>query len=224
MWSSPITGLDRPLGFQEVEAPRYPDNRHLKVVNLPALRTGRLCPHRKYSWYSFLLEAESTQGHSVTERIMSMKNSNDTIRNRTRVLLVCSATNCATTAPLTFEYLVKILYNLRPSDTRQLWIKFKRVIATWNLRWSTIFCDSYVKYSQASVILLKACHYVHNRTVAALSKAYVSGRQLAPISGSYPAVGIDICLLWLLCVAPVEACVTSRSLVQGSPTWCVCVV
>jgi hypothetical protein len=37
-----ITGLDRPLGFQEFEAPRFLDNRHMKVVRLSALRTGRL--------------------------------------------------------------------------------------------------------------------------------------------------------------------------------------
>jgi hypothetical protein len=34
----------RPLGFQEVEAPRFLDNRHMKVVRLPALRTGRVYP------------------------------------------------------------------------------------------------------------------------------------------------------------------------------------
>jgi hypothetical protein len=33
---------DRPLGFQEVEAHRSIDNRHMKVVRLSALRTGRL--------------------------------------------------------------------------------------------------------------------------------------------------------------------------------------
>jgi hypothetical protein len=54
--SNPITGLDRPLGFQEVEAPRFLDNRHMKVVRLSTL------PPRKYSWYSSLLEAESTPG------------------------------------------------------------------------------------------------------------------------------------------------------------------
>jgi hypothetical protein len=37
----PATGLDRPLGFQEVEAPEFLDNRHMKVVRLSALRTGR---------------------------------------------------------------------------------------------------------------------------------------------------------------------------------------
>jgi hypothetical protein len=36
---------------------------------------------RKYSWYSFLLEAESTQSHSAGGRMISMKNSGDTIRN-----------------------------------------------------------------------------------------------------------------------------------------------
>jgi hypothetical protein len=41
---NPITGLDRPLGFQEVEAPRFLGNRHMKVVRLSALRTGRLNP------------------------------------------------------------------------------------------------------------------------------------------------------------------------------------
>jgi hypothetical protein len=39
--SNPITGLDR--GFQEVEAPRFQDNRHMKVVR-SAVRTGRLYP------------------------------------------------------------------------------------------------------------------------------------------------------------------------------------
>jgi hypothetical protein len=32
------------LGFLEVEAPEYLDNRHMKVVRLSALRTGRLYP------------------------------------------------------------------------------------------------------------------------------------------------------------------------------------
>ena len=40
--SSPITALDRPWGFQEVEAPRFQDNRHMKAVRLSAIRTDRL--------------------------------------------------------------------------------------------------------------------------------------------------------------------------------------
>jgi hypothetical protein len=39
--SSPITGLDSPIRFHEVEAPRFQDNRHMKVVRLSATRTGR---------------------------------------------------------------------------------------------------------------------------------------------------------------------------------------
>jgi hypothetical protein len=38
----PITGLDSPCGFQEVEAPRFQDSRHIKVVRLSALHTGHL--------------------------------------------------------------------------------------------------------------------------------------------------------------------------------------
>jgi len=44
--SSPITGLDRPWGFREVKAPRFQDNRHMKVVRLSALPTGRLYPQK----------------------------------------------------------------------------------------------------------------------------------------------------------------------------------
>jgi len=46
---------------------------------------------RKYSWYSFLLEAESTPGAQCDRKdIMSMKNSNDTIWDRTSDLPICS--------------------------------------------------------------------------------------------------------------------------------------
>jgi len=38
--SNPITGLDRPWGFHEVEASKFHDVRHMKVVRLSALRTG----------------------------------------------------------------------------------------------------------------------------------------------------------------------------------------
>ena len=42
--SNPCAGLDRPWGFQEVEALRFHDNRHMKVVRYSALRTGHLYP------------------------------------------------------------------------------------------------------------------------------------------------------------------------------------
>jgi hypothetical protein len=34
----------KPIGFQEVEAPRFQDNQHMKVVRLSALGTGQLYP------------------------------------------------------------------------------------------------------------------------------------------------------------------------------------
>jgi len=36
--------MERPRGFQEVQAPRFQDNRRMKVVRLSALNTGRLYP------------------------------------------------------------------------------------------------------------------------------------------------------------------------------------
>jgi len=44
VFSNPWTGTDRPLRPREVEAPRFPDNRHMKAIRLSALRTSRLYP------------------------------------------------------------------------------------------------------------------------------------------------------------------------------------
>jgi hypothetical protein len=37
-----LWGQDTPLGFQEFEALRFPDNQQMKVVRLSALRTSQL--------------------------------------------------------------------------------------------------------------------------------------------------------------------------------------
>jgi hypothetical protein len=58
-------GLERPIVFQEVEAPRFQDNPYTKMVRLSALNTGHLYPPTRpgeYSWYSFLLG-----GHVVAQ-------------------------------------------------------------------------------------------------------------------------------------------------------------
>jgi hypothetical protein len=61
---------------------RQPAHEGSKVVS----RTHRPpLPPRNHSWYSFLLE-----GHSAARRVMSMKNSNDNIRDRTRDFPTCS--------------------------------------------------------------------------------------------------------------------------------------
>jgi len=60
--SHPITGLDRPLGLQKVEAPRisrqstHEGGEAVSLTHQPPLPPGR------YPWYSFLLETESTTG------------------------------------------------------------------------------------------------------------------------------------------------------------------
>ena len=60
--SNPITGLDWPWGFQEAEASRmsrqsaHEGGKVVSPTHRPPL------PPREYSWYSFLLEAESTPG------------------------------------------------------------------------------------------------------------------------------------------------------------------
>jgi len=59
--------MDRSSGFQEFGAPRFQDNRHM-VVRLSALRIDRLYPPGKYSWYSFMIEAESTPGPQCDQK------------------------------------------------------------------------------------------------------------------------------------------------------------
>ena len=51
-----------PEGSRSLRLPRFQDNQCMKPVRLSALRPGCLYPPRKYSWYSFLLETESTPG------------------------------------------------------------------------------------------------------------------------------------------------------------------
>jgi hypothetical protein len=41
---NPITGLDRPWESQKIEAPRFQDNRYMKLVSLSGVRTGFLYP------------------------------------------------------------------------------------------------------------------------------------------------------------------------------------
>jgi len=43
-YNNSITGLDKSWGLQKVQISRFQDNRHMKVVRLSALRTGRLYP------------------------------------------------------------------------------------------------------------------------------------------------------------------------------------
>jgi len=86
----PCTGLDRPWGFPEVQAPRFPHNKHMKVVRLSALCTGCLYPPGDIPSTRFSCGMSTPQGHRAARRIKSIKNSSDTIRNQTHDLLAGS--------------------------------------------------------------------------------------------------------------------------------------
>jgi hypothetical protein len=48
--------------------------------------------------------------------------------------------------------------------------------------------------------IFKFVKYTNPIPVAARSKAWVCGRSYTEIVGSNPAEGMDVCLLWVLCV------------------------
>ena len=62
----------------------------MKVVRLSALYTGRLYPPGSIPATNFCQRMGRPDSHSTTGRIMSMKNSSDTTRNRIRDLQTCS--------------------------------------------------------------------------------------------------------------------------------------
>jgi len=98
-WSNPYTCLDRPRGFQRVEAPTFQDNRHMKLVQLSVLRTGRFYFPGNTTATHFCWTLSRPQGYGVAGRIISMKDSNKTIRNQTRDLVACSAVSRPTAPP-----------------------------------------------------------------------------------------------------------------------------
>jgi hypothetical protein len=100
------TGLDRSIGFQEVAAPRFQDNRHMEVVRLSALRTDRLYPPGIIPGTHFCYRLSQPQGHSAGGRIMWMKNSSDTIGNWTRNLPACSTVPQPTAPPRSDRWVV----------------------------------------------------------------------------------------------------------------------
>jgi len=91
-WKTQVLKVKQSLykGFQEVEAPRFQDSQHMKVVRLSAVCTGRLYPTGNFlisvtGWMSWPL------GHSEARNIISKKNSKYTAEDRTCNLLACRA-------------------------------------------------------------------------------------------------------------------------------------
>ena len=72
-------------------APRFLDNRHMRVARLSALMHRPPLPPGNIPGTHICYKLSRPQGHSVAGRIMSMKNSNDTVGNRNRDLPACSA-------------------------------------------------------------------------------------------------------------------------------------
>jgi hypothetical protein len=58
----PYARLDRPLGFQVAGAPRISRQSAHEGGKIVSPRLRPPLSTRKYSWYPFLLEAESTPG------------------------------------------------------------------------------------------------------------------------------------------------------------------
>ena len=95
---NPITSLDKPLGSRRLRLPDFMTTAHEggKVVSpthRPHLPSGNIAGTH------FCYKLSQTQGHRAAGRIMSMKNSNYNIGNRTRDLLACSAVPQPTEPP-----------------------------------------------------------------------------------------------------------------------------
>ena len=83
-------------GFKEIRVPSFQDCRCRKVVRLSVLRTGRLYPPGYIGAAHLCDTLNRCQRRSAAGRIMSKKNSNDTIGNRTSDIV---STNCDTACP-----------------------------------------------------------------------------------------------------------------------------
>jgi hypothetical protein len=69
--SNPTTGLDRPLGFQEVEATKFLGSQHMKMVRLSALCTSHLCPPKEISMILISVKRLSQPlSHSAARKII----------------------------------------------------------------------------------------------------------------------------------------------------------
>jgi hypothetical protein len=96
----PCKGKEIPLqAWTGSEGPRFLNNWHMMVASLSALRTSCLYPPRNIPGTHFCERLSQPQGHSVARKIMSIKNSNETIRNRTCDLPACSAVPQRTVTP-----------------------------------------------------------------------------------------------------------------------------
>jgi hypothetical protein len=120
---------------------------------------------RKYSWYSFLLEAESNTGESEAGRITPMRNSNDTIGNRTCDLPACSLVpqQTAHSVPQLMNKQLEIrAHGCKSSHCRLVWIFYTQNALLRICRYFHILRKIYIsKYRKWEVkaerCILKTC-------------------------------------------------------------------
>jgi hypothetical protein len=110
-WSGPEGS--RKLRFPDFMTTAQGGSRVNSLTQRPPLPPGNT-PGTHFCW-----RPGRPQGHSATGRIMSLKNSSDTIGNRTRDLPVCSVITLRTTPPRAAYYI--------NTSTKQI-IKIKNAI------------------------------------------------------------------------------------------------
>ena len=71
------------IGSRSLRLPEFLDNQHMNVARLSAVYTGRLYPQGRFQVLIPVKRVRRPQGHSVTERIKSVKTLEDPIGNRT---------------------------------------------------------------------------------------------------------------------------------------------
>jgi len=115
----PLQAWTGPGGSRRFRLPDFKTYRHMKMVRLSALSTGRLFLQEIFLVLISVRGWVNPRGHSAAGRIMSMKNSNDAIGNRTRDLPACNAVPQPTAPPrapdlnlVDFEYERRVIKNL----------------------------------------------------------------------------------------------------------------
>jgi len=109
--------MDKSWGFQDFDVAKFQDNRHMKVVRLSAQCTDRLYPTQE-SFLVFISVRDRVYLRAIwrSEGLMSMKNSNDTICNRTHDLPACSAVSQPTAWNMKNESTIGDLPEIRAGE------------------------------------------------------------------------------------------------------------
>jgi len=99
-----------PYSSRSLQLPEFLDNSYMKLVRLSTPHTGRLYPPADTSVTLFSYRLSRTQGHSAAGRNKTMKNPNDSVRNRNRDHPACSAVPEPTVSQRAPDFLYKLLH------------------------------------------------------------------------------------------------------------------